>query len=393
MTARSLALLNDLLGRLYDGVMTSEGFQSFIEALRELFQLKGVSLMVRHAETQEIRGIWLCGISQSEIESYVLEYADEDMLAQHIMRSPVAHFYASNLDVPHPERIPESRFYKEWVIPQGMAYAAGAIVLQEGPWSTLLFVQKAPSHPPFVRAEMEELNLLIPHLQRAIQMRQRFTELQLGQNFLIAGLDVLAMPTFLLAEDGLVVHHNRSATTMLATLPDIRIDQGHLQTNDRTTNRKLNWEIAQAVRTRLDHRNEMNGVVLMPRSGHQPLMLMITPLPLPEPSTVRGAALMFAFNPEATPRATLDLVRRLFTLSNAEAELAVALCSGKALDDVVEDRGTSINTVKSQLKNIFLKTGTKRQSELVALLLSSPAYFLATEYPALPAQAILAAGF
>jgi DNA-binding CsgD family transcriptional regulator len=106
-------------------------------------------------------------------------------------------------------------------------------------------------------------------------------------------------------------------------------------------------------------------------------MLMIAPLQLAGPAPTHGAALLFAFDPEATPSVTVDLVRRLFALSEAEAELSVALCCGKTLDDVATQRGTSINTIKSQLKSIFLKTGTKRQSELVSLLLASPAYFLA----------------
>ncbi|GAC1372315.1 MAG: hypothetical protein NVS3B3_06210 [Aquirhabdus sp.] len=103
-------------------------------------------------------------------------------------------------------------------------------------------------------------------------------------------------------------------------------------------------------------------------------MLMITPLQLK--GAVQGAALLFAFDPETTPTATLSLIRRLFGLSEAEAMLSVALCSGRTLDDVAIERGTKMNTIKSQLKNIFIKTGTKRQSELVSLLLASPAYFL-----------------
>jgi DNA-binding CsgD family transcriptional regulator len=104
---------------------------------------------------------------------------------------------------------------------------------------------------------------------------------------------------------------------------------------------------------------------------------MIAPLPLADSLQTHGGALLFAFDPEATPNVTVDLIRRLFALSEAEAELSAALCCGKTLDDVASQRGTSINTIKSQLKSIFLKTGTKRQSELVSLLLASPAYFLA----------------
>jgi DNA-binding CsgD family transcriptional regulator len=106
-------------------------------------------------------------------------------------------------------------------------------------------------------------------------------------------------------------------------------------------------------------------------------MLMIAPLRLTSGTSVRGAALLFAFDPENTPTITVDMVRRLFNLSEAESALAVALCSGKTVDEAAAERGISIHTARSQLKSIFGKTGTKRQADLVSLLLASPAYFLA----------------
>ncbi|TCS36826.1 DNA-binding CsgD family transcriptional regulator [Paucimonas lemoignei] len=377
ITARSPD--DELLGHLYDAVMAPDGFQKFIESLLAGFRLKAVTMIIRHVATQEIKGLWLTGISRESVESYALDYAREDMLALHIMRSPMAHFYASNLDLPNPERIVETRFYNEWIVPQGVAYAAGAVVLQEGNWLTQLFLQRAPSEAEFTRAEMDRLNRLVPHLQRTLQMRERFAELQLGQNFLAGGLDVLAMPTFLFDEYGRVAHSNRSAAALLREGGSMWLDNGHLQTQDRIVTGKLSLEIGNAISASRGAGSDLNSVVLLQRDGKLPLMLMVAPLRLANSARAHGAALLFAFDPESTPSVTGELVRRLFALSEAEAELAVALCCGKTLDDVAEQRGTSINTVKSQLKSVFLKTGTKRQSELVSLLLASPAYFLAQD--------------
>jgi DNA-binding CsgD family transcriptional regulator len=368
---------DELLGHLYDAVMVPSGFQRFIEMLIEVFHLKAVTMIIRNVETQEVKGLWLSGITMEWLESYSLDYAREDMLAQHIMHSPVANFYASNLDLPEPERIFQTRFYKEWIVPQGVAYAAGAVVLQEGDWLTQLILQRTPSQPEFTREEIARLNRLVPHLQRTLQMRERFAELQLGQNFLAGGLDVLAMPTFLFDEYGRVAHCNRSASALLDEGNCMWLDNGHLQTQDRPATSKLAMEIGNAIRASRGDGCDLNSVVLLQRGGKLPLMLMIAPLRLAESPLAHGAALLFAFDPEATPRVTAELVRRLFALSEAEAELAIALCRGKTLDDVASQRGTSINTVKSQIKSIFLKTGTKRQSELVSMLLASPAYFVA----------------
>ena len=105
-------------------------------------------------------------------------------------------------------------------------------------------------------------------------------------------------------------------------------------------------------------------------------MLMIAPLRQAKGAYPQGGALLFIFDSQATPNVTAYMVRRLFGLSEAEAELAVALCSGKSMDDAASERGVSIHTTRAQLKSIFNKTGTKRQADLISLLLTSPAYFL-----------------
>lgn len=373
-----------LLGPLYDAVTAPDGFQAFIEQLQAVFQLKAVGMFTRNVQTHEIKGLWLRGISPEWQTSYALDYGREDVLVRHIMHSPIAHFYASNLDVPNIDSYVNTRFFREWVLPQGVAYGAGAVVLHEGDWQTQLLFQRGTCHPPFEREEMRQLNLLVPHLQRAIQMRQRFTDLQVEQTFLVGRLDLLPMPILLFDEYGLVAHYNRSAAALLALRGGLQLNHGHLQTDDDDSTRQLGLEVSNAIRASRGEGGDFNSVVLVQRSQRLPLMLMVTPLQLAQAPQSHGGALLFAFDPETTPKVTVDTVRRMFTLSEAEAELAVALCCGKSLEDTAKARGTSINTVKSQLKSTFVKTGTKRQSELVSLLLTSPAYFLTERQPVSP---------
>jgi DNA-binding CsgD family transcriptional regulator len=369
-----------LLGCLYDAVLAPQGFQAFIEKMREVFDLKAVTMIIRHAQTQEVKGLWLVGLNPQYLESYALDYGREDMLARHIEGAPIAHFYASNLDVPHPEDFPSTRFFREWLAPQDIAYAAGAVVLQEGAWLTQLILQRRPSQPAFGRDEIDALNLLVPHLQRTLQMRERFAELQLGQNVLAGGLDVLAMPTLLFDEYGRVAHHNKSAALLLASESVLSLEDGNLRSRDAAINLRLGHEIGKAIRASRGDAIDLNSVVLLPRPEGLPLMLMIAPLQLAGERPSHGAALLFVFDPDVEPKLRTDLLRRLFLLTAAEAELAGALCCGRTLDEAALERGTSINTIRSQIRSIFLKTGTKRQPELVSLLLASPAFFLAQKH-------------
>jgi len=66
----------------------------------------------------------------------------------------------------------------------------------------------------------------------------------------------------------------------------------------------------------------------------------------------------------------LSILKELFGLTNAEAQLAADLANGCSLDIYAEKYGVSKNTVRNQLKSCFNKTGVKRQAELVKLILS-----------------------
>ncbi len=66
---------------------------------------------------------------------------------------------------------------------------------------------------------------------------------------------------------------------------------------------------------------------------------------------------------------TTEVIETLYQLTHAEAELVRLIAEGNSLEEVAAERGVTMNTVRSQLKQVFSKTGTSRQGELVQLVL------------------------
>jgi DNA-binding CsgD family transcriptional regulator len=62
-------------------------------------------------------------------------------------------------------------------------------------------------------------------------------------------------------------------------------------------------------------------------------------------------------------------LRAEFGLTKAEARLALRLAQGSSLASAAQAFDVKLTTIRSQLQQIFAKTGTSRQSELVAMLL------------------------
>ena len=69
---------------------------------------------------------------------------------------------------------------------------------------------------------------------------------------------------------------------------------------------------------------------------------------------------------------SVDALKQVYGLTPAESRLAKMLVRGESLSVTAEKLGVTHNTVRNQLKSIFAKTDTNRQSELVGLILSTP---------------------
>jgi len=73
--------------------------------------------------------------------------------------------------------------------------------------------------------------------------------------------------------------------------------------------------------------------------------------------------------PLGSSRALPDqLLNGLFDLSPAEIRAANGLLQGRTIEDLAASFGLSRETIRTQVKAVFAKTGTARQSDLVSLL-------------------------
>jgi DNA-binding CsgD family transcriptional regulator len=110
-------------------------------------------------------------------------------------------------------------------------------------------------------------------------------------------------------------------------------------------------------------------------SGKRSFPVMAGPLLAAKPGqdTNAAVAVLFIGDPEGGQVDATDVLEALYQLTSAEADLLRRLAEGRSLDQVAEERGVTISTVRSQLKQVFAKTDTNRQSELVHLVLTGVA--------------------
>ncbi|GAB6044290.1 hypothetical protein JCM17961_49770 [Endothiovibrio diazotrophicus] len=86
-----------------------------------------------------------------------------------------------------------------------------------------------------------------------------------------------------------------------------------------------------------------------------------------------GGTALFLSDPHAPPPVAAETLTALYGLTPAEARLVALLTRGLTLDAVAERTHLSPHTLRTQLKQVFRKTGTSRQPELIKLILTGPA--------------------
>lgn len=78
-------------------------------------------------------------------------------------------------------------------------------------------------------------------------------------------------------------------------------------------------------------------------------------------------------DPERRVDVLPERLARILGLTPAEASLAAAVAMERTLKEHAEERRITINTARWTLKRVLAKTGCRRQSELVRLILASAA--------------------
>ena len=219
----------------------------------------------------------------------------------------------------------------------------------------------------FDLADKNGIKTLLPHLQRAMQIRRRLAAARMERDAALEGLERLDLATLVVRESGLISFANRRALGLISQGDGLVACNGRLQGHSRGMEALLHL-ITEACRTAAARGVHPGGAVAIARPTKRPLMALVAPFGSSEP-----AALVFIRDAEAGSPIASSALRSLYGLTSAEAMLATKLADGASIDMIADERQTSLNTLRTQLKSVMAKTGTSRQGELVALILRSVA--------------------
>jgi PAS domain-containing protein len=304
--------------------------------------------------------------------AYLRYYGALDTRRQALERIPVGRLMMAD-----DGRLRTSEFFNDFLVPYGVPHAIGGRPLETATLSAVIAVLRDVRQGPFGELEAAALERMVPHLQRAARLHVQMQELRLHNQALEAALDRLPSGMIVADASGRALIINRAAEEMVAKNDGLLLRSGQLTVTRAAEAAALVRHIAEAARTAACGRGEGGGALLVSRpSGLRPFALLVAPL---SPDLTLAAAhqapavLILVTDLNSGPAVLGKRLIELFGLTPAEACLTVALSGGKRLQDVAQERGVRLPTLRTQLRAILEKTGSRRQAELMRLIVSLPA--------------------
>jgi DNA-binding CsgD family transcriptional regulator len=182
-----------------------------------------------------------------------------------------------------------------------------------------------------------------------------------------ATLNAMRLPAIALDHRGFVVDANAAAEVVFDD--NIKIKDRRLFIRDVAARTLLKDTIDQLKDLpRLD--SLALEPVIVPRMDKLPVIVRIWPFEgtsHPPAQERRVLLTLNALGPRPGPPAVI--IAKTFRLTPAEAKLACIIARGAPPDVAARELKISRETARNQLKSVFAKTDTHRQSELVALIL------------------------
>lgn len=155
----------------------------------------------------------------------------------------------------------------------------------------------------------------------------------------------------------------------------ISLTNGRLAFSDRKASRWLQALLRDFAATDPQEFDAVSRAVLVERpSGARSLLVRALPTQ-PQFGAATGSRFLCltVVDPDWPPRLDAGLLRAVYGITDVEAEVANALMCGLSPGEIADRRDVGVPTIRTHLKNLFAKTDTRRQSDLVRVLLHGAA--------------------
>ncbi|WP_428492734.1 hypothetical protein [Rhodopila sp.] len=261
--------------------------------------------------------------------------------------------------------VSRSSYFQDFLVPAGGRYQSGVTLVNDQ--HSLAVLDVHTRNTPLKRERLMEWAPMIAHLRRAVRIGAVLKE-GIEQGLLLRqAVDREGMICVMVRSEARVIDHSEAGAEMLADGDSIRLtEDGLVRLGDDATTGRLRALIGQACNGRA------GGEIPLVLAGLRSAVVHVVPAGVacdnPFSQRQTGCALLFVERSKQRQTPDPSAIRLKLGCTLAEAEVAAALASGRAPQEIATARSTSIYTVRAQIRRLLDTTGAHRISKLISIV-------------------------
>nr|WP_162623681.1 LuxR C-terminal-related transcriptional regulator [Paracoccus saliphilus] len=339
-----------LIDLVYAAIFGEASWQSFMEHSRSLIP-NGQTVLVLHDRASGTGAFALAGgLDEGLVRRYNREYFAINPWTDHALIRPLRKVMQADEMLPR-EQLLRTQFYHEYLRPQDVVTGLGVTLSREQDRHCFFSIVGCDADEEHMEGAKRAIAKLVPHLSRAFESRK-------------VPLPVADASSGTLRIDALlkVIAADQNALAMIDETEALSVNSlGRLCCRDADLLRILQQVLAGTTEGPVVHHGHLKR-----RDGALPLRACIF-RPGRRGGDIFGGmdCVIRLSNPARSLQDAARAFCRMHRLSGAEANIVEALINGLSLDQIAAGRGTSTDTVRTQLKNVYMKSGCHRQADIV----------------------------
>jgi len=361
--------LLELIGGIYDTTLNPEIWNAVLPRIGAFVGGSAGGLFAHHPSRRSASIYYQFGTDPDYRQLYLEKYLTLDPMFGTYFVLDVGDVFSSSTLMPHVEFL-QSRFYKEWVQPQGWFDNICVYLDKSSEGQAACVVFRNEREGVADEPARERMRLLVPHLRRAVLIGN-VIEFKTAQAATFAdALDGLSAGVLFVDASGRITHANAAGQAMIADGDVLRGSNGRLVASDPDANRALR-DIFLAADTG-DAAVGVKGVAvpLVARDGEHYVAHV---LPLASGArrsaglSYAAAAALFVQKAALATHSPPEVIAKTYRLTPMELRILLAIVEVGGVPEVAEALGIGESTVKTHLGRVYEKTGAHRQADLVKL--------------------------
>jgi DNA-binding CsgD family transcriptional regulator len=362
--------ISQLVGDIYDAALEPAMWPRALEGICGFVGGSMANIFWQNVAAKTAGELYEWGNDPHYTQLYMETYAKANPLFPAAYFFPVGQVFSQCEVMPY-EELHGTRLYKEWMQPQGYVDFI-ACHLEKSSVSVVPTTVIRHERDGLVDEETRRrMGLVVPHVRRAALIGNVVNLRTCDAASLADSLDGLAAGMFLVEATGLIAHVNVAGQGMLDKAKVLHSAGSRLAANDLDADRLLQHIFAAAAAG--DAAVGKDGVAVpMQSSDGERYVAHVLPLTAGarRHAGAAYAAVAAVFVHEAalaTPSAP-ETIAKAYGLTAMEVRVLLGIVETGGVPAVSADLGISGTTVRTHLKNLFAKTGTNRQADLVKLV-------------------------